>query len=186
MAKIDFSIGNKTELGRLIADSPLTATEFPYEADGLTICFDGKVQDVVLLIEASQEYLDYIAYLEGCYPLPAGAVYGLSKVSVQQYSGTPKRNVFCDFTDAVQLISKNNPVNVVGLGNTSILVVGGKKNYGKALKPVEVITEDGDCVTCNDIKGQLVAGDVTLEGKELNAGQIDFCVTCFIAPAEEG
>ena len=173
---------NITQLGQGIIESPLIATEFPYKADGITVCSDETAQDIVALIEASPLYTDWITELTAKFPLPAGGVYGISKVSAKQFSGTPKRNVHCDILDAPALVSSSAQISVVGLGNTSLLTVGGVKPYGKPLKPIAVVTDTGECVTCNDNTCQLAAGDILATGLAGTATHYDFCVTCFIDP----
>lgn len=179
----DYTMTEST-VGQLIIASPLIANEIPYEGDGLTLCLDATVQDVVALMQANPIYAAFVAAMTAKFPLPAGAAYGLSKVSIEQHSGTPKKNVHCDFVDAAVVVSQNTQVSVVGLGNTSFLTVGGRKNYGKALAPIEVVDADGTCKTCNDVACELVAADITVEGAVGNAVQIDFCISCFATPAE--
>ena len=173
----------ETILGQNIVASPLIANEIPYEADGIVLCLDGTDQDIPALLKSTTVYADFIAAMTAKFPLPAGAAYGLSKISVEQFSGTPKRNVYCDVADAVQVVDKNTQVTTVGLGNTSLLTVGGRKPYGRALKPIEVVDTDGSCKVCNDIACELVDGDVTANGEVGNALQIDFCISCFATPA---
>lgn len=180
----NLTMNKETRLGQLTTESRLVANEFNYDADGIVICLDDSVQDVVAAVKSTQQYADFIAAMEAKFPLPAGAAYGLSKLSVEQFDGTPKRNVYCDIAGAVQAIDKNTQVEVVGLTNTSLLTVGGLKPYGKPLAPIEVVDTDGSCHVCNDVACELVDGDVTVKGAVGNAVQVDFCVTCFATPAK--
>ena len=176
----------ESNYGALVRSSPVTPTPFPYNAPGLVICSDESDQDVVALVEASAQYADFIAGLEEKFPLPDGAVYGLASVSLQQISAVPKRNVFCDITEAVTLLDSQAQITTVGNGDTSLLTVGGTFLYSKPQKAIAVVTETGECVTCTDIACQTVAGDIIATGAVGTAYNVDFCVTCYVAPAEEG
>lgn len=173
---------NNTELGNLIAGSVLVPNEIPFYSDGITICPDGSVQDIVALVKGSTLYTDFVTAMTAKFPLVDGAAYGLSKISIKQFSGEPKRKVYCDIAEAEVIVDQNTQIKTVGIGNTSFLTVGGRKSYGRDLKLVEVLLPDGSCVNCYDVACQLVDGDLTAEGLVGNAVHIDFCIACFITP----
>lgn len=179
-------IMNENRMGQLIVGSNLIPNEFPFPSDGLVICHDATDQDIVALIKTNPLYTAFITDLTAKFPLPEGATYDLSKISVEQVNGIPKRTVHCDFTDADAVISSNAQISSTILGNESDLTVGGYKKLSKPQKEIDLIV-DGKCVTCTDESCKAADGDIILNGEEKTASQVDFCVRCYAPdPNAEG
>jgi len=173
---------NVTELGSAIVGSAIIPNVFPFSSDGLTICGDGSEVDLIAAITGTTQYTDFIAGLTDKYPLPDGGVYGIQKILVQQHNADPKKGVHCDVADAEAIITSNAQVSIVGLGNTSLLTVGGQKPYVKPQVQEELLV-DGVCVTCNRLGCELAPADVLATIPVDAAIQVDFCVSCYL-PAE--
>ena len=181
---LDNYMSKESNYGQLVQTSPLVPTPFPYDGPGLVICPDATDQDVIALIEGTPQYIDFIAGLTAKFPLPAGAAYGVMSASLEQISGEPKRNVFCDVAQAIQAVNSQAQITVVGNGDTSLLTVGALFPYAKPQAAIVVTNADGSCATCTDAACQTVAGDIIANGAVGTAYNVDFCVTCYATPAK--
>ena len=167
---------NITELAQQSLGSTLTTYPIPYPNGGITICHTNDDQDIIALIEGSDQHIAFVADMAAKFPDLTGGAWAIRKLRATQIAD--KIPVRCDLTgEDITTTPAGKPVSYGGLyADVEYSTPGKSIPFEKPVRTKDFVTEAGLCVTANLDGCQWAAGDIIPNGPVGTATKYDYCI----------